>query len=184
MKKYQVLLLALFVSSCGFQPLYVEKKHNNAWYFSGDFDTSITQEMAQIKVEPIEERFGQVVRNELMDSLTPRGVPSRPKYRLYVELTNKEIYQQALRDDITATREQVQYRVDSVLYDAQTDKELVRGNSIAYSSYDIMSNPYSTTIAEKKGEKDCAQIIANDIALRLGAYFHSRQTGIGDTSAI
>lgn len=74
--------------------------------------------------------------------------------------------------------------MDYILYDAQSDEELVRGNSIAYSSYDIMSNPYSTTIAEKKGEKDCAQIIANDIALRLGAYFHSRKTGVGDSSAI
>ena len=163
MKKCRVLLLLLLLSACGFQPLYVEKKHNNAWYFSGDFDTSITREMSQIKVEPIEERFGQIVRNELLDSL---------------------IIQQALRNDITATREQVRYRVDYILYDAQSDEELVRGNSIAYSSYDIMSNPYSTTIAEKKGEKDCAQIIANDIALRLGAYFHSRKTGVGDSSAI
>ncbi len=184
MKKYQVLLLALFVSSCGFQPLYVEKKHNNTWYFSGDFDTSITQEMAQIKVEPIAERFGQVMRNELLDSLTPRGTPKQPKYRLYVELTDKQIIQQALRNDITATREQVRYKVNYSLYDMKTGKQLVRGNSIAYSSYDIMSNPYSTTVAEKKGEKDCAQIIANDIALRLGAYFHSRQTGVGDSSAI
>ena len=89
MKKCRVLFLFLLVSACGFQPLYVEKKHNNAWYFSGDFDTSITQEMSQIKVEPIEERFGQLVRNELLDSLTPRGVPSHPKYRLYVELTDR-----------------------------------------------------------------------------------------------
>ena len=110
MKKCRVLFLFLLVSACGFQPLYVEKKHNNAWYFSGDFDTSITQEMSQIKVEPIEERFGQIVRNELLDSLTPRGVPSHPKYRLYVELTDRQIIQQALRNDITATREQVRYR--------------------------------------------------------------------------
>lgn len=184
MKKYQVLSLFLFLCACGFQPLYVEKKHNNTWYFSGEFDTSITQEMAQIKVQPIAERFGQVVRNELLDSLTPRGAPKHPKYRLYVKLTDKQIIQQALRNDITATREQVQYRVDYILYDMKTGQELVRGNSIAYSSYDIMSNPYSTTVAEKKGEKDCAQIIANDIALRLGAYFHSRQTGVGDSSAI
>lgn len=60
MKKCRVLLLFLLVSACGFQPLYVEKKHNNAWYFSGDFDTSITREMSQIKVAPIEERFGQI----------------------------------------------------------------------------------------------------------------------------
>ena len=39
-------------------------------------------------------------------------------------------------------------------------------------SYDILANPYSTTMAQKKTEENAAKIIANDIALRLGAYFH------------
>ena len=73
--------------------------------------------------------------------------------------------------------------MDYILYDAQSDEELVRGNSIAYSSYDIMSNPYSTTIAEKKGEKDCAQIIANDIALRLGVLYNTYLSGIDSTES-
>lgn len=179
-----VLSLAFCVSACGFQPLYVEKKHNNAWYFSGEFDTSISQEMSQVKVEPIEQRFGQIVRNELIDNLTPRGVPSHPKYRLYVQLIDKSIVQQALRNDITASREQVKYTVEYVLRSSDKDEELVRGNSISYASYDIMANPYSTTIAQKKAEKDSANIIANDIALRLGAYFHMLTSGKGMQSAI
>ena len=38
------------------------------------------------------------------------------------------------------------------------------------------------TIAQKKVMKDSAQIIANDISLRIGAYFHSRITKKGSTS--
>lgn len=179
-----VLGLVFFVSSCGFQPLYVEKKHSNAWYFGGDFDTSISEEMAQVKVEPIEERFGQIIRNELLDNLTPRGVPSHPKYRLFVALKEKSIVQQALRNDITATREQVKYTVEYIMYNTSEDKELVRGNSVSYASYDIMSNPYSTTVASKKAEKDSANIIANDIALRIGAYFHAQSSKRGGSGAI
>lgn len=185
MKKLVTIICCLaFVSACGFEPLYVEKKHNSAWYFGGDFDTSISQEMAQIKVEPIDQRFGQMIRNELLDNLTPRGVPSRPKYRLYVELSSKQITQQALRDDITATREQVKYTVEYVMFSADKDQELVRGDSMSYASYDIMSNPYSTTIAEKKAGKDSASIIANDIALRIGAYFHAQAAKRGAQGAI
>jgi hypothetical protein len=40
-------------------------------------------------------------------------------------------------------------------------------------SYDLLDNPYSTTMDKKKIKKDGAKIIANDIALRVGAYFHS-----------
>ena len=85
-KKY-VLLLVLALCGCGFEPLYVEKKHDNMWYYGGDFDTSISQEMAQISIEPISQRFGQIMRNELIDLLTPKGTPKSPKYRLFVHLT-------------------------------------------------------------------------------------------------
>lgn len=87
-KKY-VLLLVLALCGCGFEPLYVEKKHDNMWYYGGDFDTSISQEMAQISIEPISQRFGQIMRNELIDLLTPKGTPKSPKYRLFVHLTEK-----------------------------------------------------------------------------------------------
>lgn len=180
MKKLLILFMIVFVSSCGFEPLYVQKKHDNLWYFSGEFDTSITAEMAQIKVQAIEGRFGQQVRNNLLDMLTPLGVPHNPKYRLFVDLKEKEVMQQALRKDITATRERVKYEVTYRLIEGDT--EVVNGNSIAFVSYDILANPYSTTSAKRKTEENAAKIIANDIALRLGAYFHSyfKKGGLSD----
>ena len=85
-----------------------------------------------------------------------------------------------MRDDITATRERVRYTVNYRLLNASDRKELVGGNSIAYLGYDIMANPYSTTFAQKKIEKDAAKILANDISLRMGAYFHSTLTKRGN----
>lgn len=178
MKKYWLsAVLILLVSACGFEPLYVQKQHNNLWYFGGKFDTSITNEMSQIKVEPIADRFGQQVRNQLLDLLTPKGAPKKPKYRLKVVLANKEVTQQALRRDITATSERVIYRVDYQL--SEDNEDVVKGNSVAYVSYDILANPYSTTMAQKKTEADAAKIVANDIALRLGAYFHTKYSKKG-----
>ena len=172
MKNIGTVLLVLLLCGCGFEPLYVQKKSSGLWYFSGNFDTSITSQMAQIKISPIADRFGQQLRNNLLDLLTPRGVPKKPLYRLEVSLRNKRVVEQAMRDDITATSERVSYVVDYSLW--QESKRLLKGDSIAYVSYDIMANPYSTTMAQKKTESDAAKIIANDIALRLGAYFHSQ----------
>ena len=76
-----------------------------------------------------------------------------------------------MRNDVTATNERIQYTVQYTLF--QGTQSLVNGNSIAFVSYDILTNPYSTTTAQKKAETDAAHIIANDIALRIGAYFHS-----------
>lgn len=52
------LVFAALLSACGFESLYVQKQHNNLWYFSGKFDSSIATEMSQIKVEPIADRLG------------------------------------------------------------------------------------------------------------------------------
>ena len=79
--------------------------------------------------------------------------------------------QRVLSKDITATRERVRYNVNYRLVEGST--ELVSGDSIAYVSYDILANPYSTTTAKKKMEANAAKIVANDIALRIGAFFHA-----------
>ena len=66
-------------------------------------------------------------------------------------------------------REIVQNAIDECIDDDSPGKKI-------YVSYDILANPYSTTMAQKKTETDAAKIIADDIALRLGAYFHSQQS--------
>ncbi len=162
---------AVLSAGCGFEPLYVQRDTKSAWYFGGQTDTSITAEMAQIKVEPIAERFGQQIRNDLLDLLTPRGMPKNPRYRLKVYVISRDVTQQAMRRDITATNERVSYRIGYELY-SDNQEQLLKGDSVAFVSYDIMANPYSTTMAQKKTEADAAKIVANDIALRLGAYFH------------
>ena len=174
-----VVFCCLFLASCGFEPLYAHREEKSSWYFGGKFDNSVTTEMEQIKVEPIADRFGQQVRNELLDLMTPRGMPAKPKYRLFVQLKSKNVIQQALRRDITATRERVEYKVTYRLESSSYEKginTLVSGNSVAFVSYDLLENPFSTTMAQKKTEADAAKIIANDIVLRMGAYFHKELT--------
>ncbi len=171
MKKWVILGLFYLLTACGFQPLYVQKTGGN-WYYDAQFDTSITEEMSKIKILSISDRFGQQLRNNLLDLITPKGTPQIADYRLDVKLDSRNVVQQAMRNDVTATNERVEYRVEYRLL--RDNKELISGDSIAFVSYDILANPYSTTMAQKKAETDAASIIANDIALRIGAYFHSQ----------
>lgn len=178
-KNIALLVLCVFISGCGFEPLYVEKKSSSEWYYDSEFDTGIKEEMASVKIDLIQDRIGQLIRNDLLDKLTPKGEPKSPKYILSVTQINKEEIDQALRNDITATRKKVIYKVTYVLKNNE-HKTLINGNSVAYLGYDILRDPYSTTFAQKKNEKNAAKIIANDISLRLGAYFHSLQTKRGN----
>ena len=183
--KKNIIACVLACAACGFEPLYVERQVGNNWsYYRGTFDTSITDEMAQIKVERAPDRIGQLVRNDLLDSLTPKGIPSSPKYRLQIEKISKNTTEQAMRDDITATRERVEYKLKYALYDAKTGKKLVDGDTLALLGFDIMANPYSTTFSEKKIEKDAAKVMSNDISLRIAAYFHSILTKRGNPNEL
>jgi LPS-assembly lipoprotein len=178
-KNIALLVLFSLISGCGFEPLYVEKKSSSDWYYNGEFDTGIKDEMASVKIELIQDRIGQLIRNDLLDKLTPKGEPKEPKYIFSVTKIDKQEIDQALRNDITATRKKVIYKVSYTLKNAE-HKTLINGNSVAYLGYDILRDPYSTTFAQKKNEKNAAKIIANDISLRLGAYFHSLQTKRGN----
>lgn len=172
-------VLVVLISGCGFEPLYVEKKSDSEWYYDNEFDTGIKEEMASVKVELIQDRIGQLIRNDLLDKLTPKGMPKSPKYFLKVTNVSKTEIDQALRNDITATRKKVIYTVNYVLKNKEHE-QILSGSSDAYLGYDILRDPYSTTFAQKKNEKNAAKIIANDISLRLGAYFHSKQTNRGN----
>lgn len=174
MKKIGLAVLVLFVvAACGFEPLYVQKtSKEDKWYFDGDFDNYVTDQMAQIKIVVTGGRLGQQIKNTLLDLLTPQGVPTKPKYYLYVNPVQENEYDQALRSDITATRKRIDYKVD--YYMTQDSERVMRGNTVSFVSYDILDNPYSTVISRKKVQQDAAKIMANDIALRLGAFFNAR----------
>lgn len=179
-KKYALVLLLGTLWGCGFEPLYVEKKSgDDLWYYNNEFDADIVREMGQIKVETVSDRIGQMIKNELMDTFNPFGTPKCAKYFLKITPADKYVTQQALRDDITATREKVKYTVKYSLW-SKKDGSLVSGKSWVYLSYDLLDNPYSTSMDKKKVEKDGAKIIANDISLRIGAYFHSLKTKRGN----
>ena len=174
MRKFFLGLVCLFfTASCGFSPLYVQKTStDDKWYFDGDFDDYVSDQMAQIKIIASGERLGQLIRTDLQDLLTPRGVPQKPKYYLYVDPLDTHEYDQALRRDTTATRKRIDYRVN--YYMTENSNKVMRGNTVSYVSYDILDNPYSTVLARKKVESDAAKMMANDIALRLGAFFNAK----------
>ena len=129
MKQILILAFIYFISGCGFKPLYIQNSSQNI-YGEQTQNQSIINELAQIKITPISGRFGQQIRNKLLDLLTPKGAPANAKYRLDVKLVKKTVSQQAMRDDVTATSEKVNYTVAYKLFEGS--KKLVSGDVVSY----------------------------------------------------
>jgi LPS-assembly lipoprotein len=155
---FLAVLLAAPLGGCGFRPLYGKTS----------FDPNIQDELASIRVLPLQDRQGQLLRNALMYGLSPKGEPEHARYRLRILIAVNET-QQALRTDDTATRDTVSYDIRYFLYEGDT--AVTAGALNRMFSYDFLEEHFANVAAAEDIHKRAASTIADDIRVRLAAYF-------------
>lgn len=155
--------LVLLVGACGFRPLFGEIN-----------DETVTAELSTIKIEPIADRVGQQLHNELLDRLTPEGRAQIGSYRLRIELREAS---QGFAIDKAEFATRSSYRVNAVytLYEPYGDKALYTGRLFAVSSYNILRSEYATLIAQQDARDRAVEQLANDIRTGLALYFIKRR---------
>jgi len=148
------------LSACGFRPLYAT---------AGD-DYQTAANMAQVKVELIDDRVGQLTRNALLETLTPRGQSSNPLYDLSVTLT-ESTSEQGFTKDNEATIADYLINADYKLVRRSDSKVLRNGRVRARTSYNIVNSEFASIEAEHAARKDAvhnlAQQLANQVAIGL-----------------
>lgn len=159
------LAAMLLLGACGYRPLYGELD---------DKGTSVVVDMAAVQIRPIRDRNGQILHNELLDRLNPQGAPANPDYLLEVRLREQRVWT-AIRKDDTATRANLQMNSDYYLRDAKTNEVILRSHSFAVMSYNVQISEYATIMSENDARRRGSEIIADDIKLRLAAYFSQRR---------
>jgi LPS-assembly lipoprotein len=155
-----IIFTSLGVSGCGFQPLYAPTNQAR-------------EKLSHIKIKQIPDRMGQVLRNHLLDTLTPYGEPKNPEYILKITVDEQRI-DLGFRKDATARRAQLQYTADVILLHATShevilsDKlDLMAGFSIG-SQADFSSIP--ALVSEEKARLRAMEILAQDIKSLLASY--------------
>src|SRR5690606_18495150 len=99
-----VLLPAL--AGCGFKPLYGRNSGGG----------EVVPEFAQIAIEQPDDRGEQLLRNRLLDILTPKGAPDRPRYLLKYQITESLGSVFVTRAE-EITRSNLRITVSAVLHD-------------------------------------------------------------------
>ncbi len=152
MKKYIFILLLL--SGCGFSPLYLSK--------------TLDADAAKISIAPINGTLGQELRNNLEHRFNPSGIASEKPYKLTIILTEAEVSRQGIRQDDTATRITISLTATYKLF--FKDTLVLEDKSVFLSSYNILNDPYSSYVSHQKTQNNLNDLIADDIALRIGLY--------------
>ncbi|USG61429.1 LPS assembly lipoprotein LptE [Sneathiella marina] len=158
-----VCLLFLGLAACGFQPLYGSATQN----------ADVQTKLADIYIPPIKGRTGQILRNELLDLTTPKGLPSAPKYRLTIGLTEAKTGL-AIQSDDTKTRFNLTLNTYFNLINTSDDSKIYNGSTQTIASYNVVASDFANLAAEINAEKRAALVAAEQIHQQLSVYFAGR----------
>jgi len=156
---YKILIpfsLCFFLTACGFHPLYAPHECSDVSY--------------PLKIATISDRHGQILRNYLVDLLTPEGSPPHPKYVLQIKLTESVRNTGIKRTEATFRKEAI-LTANIVLRNSRTNKIAYTHSTKAINSFSVLTqNYYADLIAEDYAKKEALRLLAEKIALLLTTY--------------
>jgi len=157
------IALALLLSACGLHPLY-----------AGAGGQAAVTGLDEIRINPIPERVGQVLRNYLSDRMQPQGLHNT-HYTLDVSVTER-------RDDLgiqknaTVTFSRLTLIAGFVLKDASTGAVLLTGNARADNSYNQLEGGFPSLSSQDDARTRAAETVGQEIVSRVALYLKNRQT--------
>lgn len=165
------LVACLLLAACGFQPLYGETESQD--------DLSTEELLEFVRVPPIKDRVGQLVRIELTNRMTPTRPVPKPLYSLAITLSESTAGL-AVQKDASATRANLTIAASFELRQIGTGERLTGGSVRSVNSYDILLSDFATLAAETDARERGAKDLADGIVDRL-AIFLSRAQGAATT---
>jgi len=152
------------LAGCGFKPLYGTSADGGG--------TSL--DMAAVRVDPIPDRIGQILRNEITNRLTAGVGPQPARYRLNVELTESSQPLQIQTSD-TITRYNLRLVAAFQLIDVSTGNVVYHDKAEGVGSYDVVTSEYSTLVGEQETAAAAARELSKTIASLLAVYFNAER---------
>ena len=157
------LLLALLVpalAGCGFRPLYGQNSGGG----------EVVPEFALIAIEQPNDRGEQLLRNRLLDILTPKGAPDRPRYLLKYKISEAVGSVFVTRAE-EITRSNVQISISAVLHDYESGRPVASASASSQASFNQTTNDYANLISERDARDRAMRDGAEQIRIRLANYF-------------
>ena len=152
-----LLAVALLVCSCGLRPLYGDGAAG-----------SVAATLRSVEIGPMEGQAGWLVRNKLIDRFGETG-KGEAAYRLEVRLDDN-ITAFGIRADRAATRERRTLRARYQLVSLATGEVVLDATAGSDAGIDIVSSEYATVAAEQTALENLADVVADQIAGRIGLY--------------
>jgi LPS-assembly lipoprotein len=158
---FGLFLLGAPLSGC-IQPLYGPL---------ADGGGSVATEMQAVSIEPIPDRLGHYLENELIFGFNGTGSRVPPRYRLFVSVT--EATQTPLVDTVTgqASAANVLVTANFRLEHATGGPPIYKDTATVVASYDRTTQRFASVRAARDAEIRDAERLADQIRTRIAAIF-------------
>jgi len=147
------------LTGCGFQPVYGTATRG------GDGSAGLSN----IRINPIADRPGQILRNHLLDQMQPQGLADKPRYVLDVNLSETR-HDLGIQRDATTTLARLVVNAGWRLSDAETGQKITDGRSQSVVSYTMARSGFTNIVTEGDTRERALKEIADDITTRLVAF--------------
>jgi len=151
------LALAGALAGC-FQPLYGEAAH-----------PGLVEDLRAIEVEPIKDRIGHYLADNLTTDLNGTGQTSTPKYKLTVTVSVATSTPTVSSLTNVATSATMTADAKYTLNKADGGAQVLTNVASANASYDRSQQRYNDLRASRDAEIRLARSLADEISLRLAA---------------
>ena len=159
-----LLPVLCLLASCGFHPIYGAR----------DDSTPVAAELNQVAIDGIPDRYGQMLRNGLIDRMYGKGRPSQPKYHLEVVLRTNEEGIGLLPNAVTSLTE-LTLNATYSLKD-EHGKSVMTAVAHTVANYDQLQEQYATLAAQEGAYERSINEIAEQIVNRVSLYFSEGNT--------
>jgi len=164
--RHPLLLAALAaLAGCGFQPLYGKVGQGPA----------VSEDLAAVKIDFIANRSGQILRNYLLDGMTPRGEPQRSAWTLQVLLNEPRPQELGTASDGSIVRFAFNVRANFRLVEAANGRVAFQGNATSNSSYEVTTSQYASVASRDNARDRVLEDVALDIRNQLAVFFRERR---------
>lgn len=165
MKKLLLIATAgLALTACGFEPMY----GSGATLKSGD--ENIQSVLAQVEIDNIPDRSGQILRNNLIDRFYRNGRPASPDYVLKVSGIQETVIDLDITEESDATRSQLRLNTTMQLVEKSTGEIVLSRNLSSVSSYNVLVSEFATRVSENNTRETVLNDLARQIELQIGLY--------------
>lgn len=125
--------------------------------------------LSTVDISLIPNRTGQMLRNELLQKMQPRGPAKTTRFTLIVKV-KEALNELALQKNAVATRANLVLRAAFTVTDRKNGRTVYSGGVRSINSYDILTADFATLSALKGARRRAVRQLAIEIRERISVW--------------